>query len=235
MPKGMSTLVFEDNFTRFDRSVWSLRGQEVWGDNQAHAESSYEAYKISGEMLRMILVPDPDTPGDVLIPHYGTQYSFQFFQGYAEARMRFYPYHGMHAAFWLQSEGPYERGRPEIDVAEYFGAHNPERKTGINLYSNVYYRDEPGTEILGKQIYTNSVEFGANWYQEFHNYGVLWTDDGYEFFIDGKSTGQITGVIDTSPKYLVLSNLVRDYEWPHIAEHPLDTYKTSVDWVRVWQ
>jgi hypothetical protein len=118
-------------------------------------------------------------------------------------------------------------------VVEYFGAHNPERKSGINVYHNVYYRDEPG-DILNKKIVTNSKTFGANW-QDWHRYGLLWNDLGYHFFIDRKLVGTISGVSDNSPKYLVLSNLVRDYEWPYIAEHPLDTYKTSVDYVRVWQ
>jgi beta-glucanase (GH16 family) len=234
VPYGYSNLAFEDEFKRLDRNVWSLRGLDPWGDGMPHADTSYDACSISGEKLRMRLLHGSQTSDSVLTGNIGTMNSFLFQYGYAEAKMRFYPYHGMHASFWLQSPGPYEVGAPEIDVVEYFGAHNPERKSGINVYSNVYYRNEPG-DIQNKKIVTNSRTFGANWYKDWHTYGVAVSPSGYAFFIDNKLTGMITGVTDTSKKYLVLYNLVRDYEYPYIAEHPFDTYKTSVEYVRVWQ
>jgi beta-glucanase (GH16 family) len=227
--------VFEDNFNTLDKTVWSLRGQDPWGDGQAHANSSYKPARIYNGKLNMRVLPDPQTPGDLLVPHIGTQDSFLFKYGYAEARMRFYPYHGIHASFWLQSIGPYRPGFPEIDVVEYFGAHNPERKSGINVFHNVYYRNDPSTGILNKKIVTNSNTFGANWFKEFHNFGVAVRPDGYEFFIDRMPMGTITGVQDEAERYLILSNLCRDYEWPYTQEHPLKSYRTTVDLVRVWQ
>lgn len=182
----------------------------------------------------MRLLHDAQTPGNVLTANIGTPDTFLFQYGYAEARIRFYPYHGMHAGFWLQSPGPYEIGHPEIDVVEYFGAHVPERARGINVYQTVYYRNVEGP-VLNKRIVTNSTTFDANWYKEYHDFGVGVYPEGYEFRIDGELTGILDGVTDTSEKYLVLSNLIRDYEYPYIAEHPFDTYKTSVDFVRVWQ
>jgi beta-glucanase (GH16 family) len=183
----------------------------------------------------MSLLNDPETPGHYLNAHIGTQGHFDFYHGYAEAKMRFFPYHGMHASFWLQSAGPYEPGAPEIDVVEYFGTHNPDRLAGVNVFNNVYYRAAAGGPVLNKKIVTNSNDFGAKWWREFHQYGVKWTDAGYEFFIDRKSVGVIDGVADDVSKYLVLSNLVRDYEYPDLADHPLESYKTSVEYVRVWQ
>jgi beta-glucanase (GH16 family) len=212
-----------------------LRGTET-NDSQTYANSAWSASTISGEKLRLKIINDPATPGHLLSSHIGTQGKFEFTHGYAEARMRFHPYHGSHAAFWLQSPNPYSVGRPEIDVVEYFGAHNPDRKSGVNVFHQVYFRDDNSGPVRNMRLVTNDVlDFNTRWYKEFHNFGVKWTSDDYEFYIDGRMVGHInTGVPDDSPKYLVFSNLVRDYEYPDIADHPLDSYKTAVEYVRVW-
>jgi len=76
---------------------------------------------------------------------------------------------------------------------------------------------------------------GARWSADYHTYGVEWSPAGYKFFVDGKQTHATLRGASTTPKYLVFSMLTRDYEIPNYRLDEADSYKLSVDWVRVWQ
>ena len=165
----------------------------------------------NGELLLKV-IKDPDNPGKVLTGHEGTEGKFEFTYGKATARIMMPPFHGAHAGFWIQSKDPYAVGRPEIDVVECFGAHDPNRKEGVFVFHTVYYRDTPDGPLLSDQIEVNSKDFGASWHEEYHDYTVHWMPDRYEFYIDDRHTGTITkGLSDTS-KYVVFSMLARDWE-----------------------
>jgi beta-glucanase (GH16 family) len=170
-----------------------------------------------------------------LTGHIGTEEHFQFTYGRATARMKVHPYHGAHSAFWLQSVNPYAVGRPEIDVAECFGAHNPDRESGVQMWHNVFYRPTDDSPILTARKSANSKDFGGPWHTGYHDYTVDWSPDAYRFSIDGQVTAMITEGLSDTPKYLVLSILARDFEVGEIANHPITTYLTQVKWVKVWQ
>lgn len=230
MPFGLSDLVFEDNFDNLDKTKWALRGS-AYTPGTMHAKSSWEAVKISGGKLRLLAKPQGD---NFINGHIGTEASFQFQYGYAEANMRFHPYLGSHASFWLQSTAPYAVNRPEIDVAEYFGVKNPERKSGCNMWHCVYYRDNNEDPLLSWKDNTQD-SLATRWSKVYHKYGVLWAPDGYTFYIDRVPVAFTAQGKSDVPKYLVLSILTRDYEIPDYRRDEADTYKLSVESVRVWQ
>lgn len=224
-------LVFEDNFTSLNKNVWSLRGT-AYTPGTMHSKASWEAVKISGGKLR--LLAKPVSEGVFINGHIGTEGSVEVRKGsYVEASMRFHPYLGSHASLWLQTPLPYSVGRPEIDVCEYFGIKNPERKTPANMWNCVYYRDNDEDPLLTWRETTQDT-LQTRWSKIYHTYGLLWDNTGYTFYIDKKEVGHTNVGESDIPKYLVLSMITRDYEIANYRADMVDTYKLSVDWVRVW-
>lgn len=230
-------LMFYERFNNPALPRWVHRGLDYRSDSE-WARGDPRAVKVRDGQLHLLTMKDPENDGFYLNGHIGTEGKYDFIYGVATARMRVHPYHGTHAAFWLQSYGPYRPGYPEIDIAECFGLHIPDRKSGANMWHNLYYRDDTESPILSAREQTNSVEFagaGESWYERFHDYSVEWTPNSYVFSIDGKQTATITKGLSSTPKYLVLSMLTRDFEVNNMAEHPIETYDTAVKWVKVWQ
>lgn len=226
-------LIYNEQFDDLG-DFWTTRGQE-YRDDSTLAKSAGSASTIKDGELLLKVIRDPHNPGKVLTGHEGTEGKFEFTYGRATARIMMPAYHGAHAGFWLQSVDPYAPGRPEIDVVECFGAHNPDRKEGVFVFHTVYFRDTNDGPVQSVQIKTNSKDFGAKWHEEYHNYTVDWHPDRYDFAIDGVWTGTITKGLSSSPKYVVLSMLARDWESQWLKEHALEKYVMRVKWLKVWQ
>ena len=221
---------------RFDHlgAIWSTRGQDYREDSTL-ARSSGSASVIKNGELLLKVIKDPNNPGKVLTGHEGTEGKFEFTYGKATARIMMPPFHGAHAGFWIQSKDPYAVGRPEIDVVECFGAHNPNRVEGVFVFHTVYYRDTPDGPLLSDQIEVNSKDFGASWHEEYHDYTVHWMPDRYEFYIDDRHTGTVTKGLSDTAKYVVFSMLARDWEAQDLREHDPESYVMRVKWLKVWQ
>ena len=226
-------LVYHDQFDQLGTD-WTTRGQ-AYREDSTLARSSGSASTIRDGELLLKVIRDPDNPGKVLTGHEGTEGKFEFVYGRVEARIMVPGFHGAHSGFWIQSVDPYAPGRPEIDVMECFGAHNPDRKEGVFVFHTVYYRDTPEGPVLSTQLKVNSKDFGARWHKEYHNYRCDWTPSGYSFYIDGKHTGTITQGLSDTPKYVVLSMLARDWENQNLKEHSFEKYVMKVKWLKVWQ
>jgi beta-glucanase (GH16 family) len=225
-------LVYHDRFDDLGTD-WTTRGQDYREDSTL-AKSSGSASSIRNGELLLKVIRDPNNPGKVLTGHEGTEGKFEFTYGRVSARIKMHGYHGAHSGFWIQSVDPYAPGRPEIDIVECFGAHNPNRKDGVFVFHTVYYRDTPEGPVLSDQIKVNSKDFGS-WHEEYHDYTVDWTPTGYHFHIDGVHTGTITKGLSDTPKYVVLSMLARDWENQNLKEHSLEKYVMKVKWLKVWQ
>lgn len=227
------TLVFEDNFNTLNQDVWSIRASK----NTDYSKAAWSAVSVQGGRLRLRVVPLHNER--FAIGHIGTRPNknatgFQFTYGLVEARMRFQPYSGSHSALWAQSRIPYTVNRPELDVAEYSGVRNPDRKRPTNLWHNVFYRDDNLGPLLKSQDPTPDTR-ANRWSDDFHVYGMEWTALGYTFLVDGQVVSTALVGLSTEPKYLVLSHLVADYERAHFNYDNIRSYKLVVDWVRVWQ
>lgn len=235
-------VIFEDEFDgdTLD-SQWQPRGTS-YTSAMTRAKSDISACDVSGGVLHVKAILDPDNPGKYLNCHVGTQNSFTFGPGtWAAARVRFHRFSGSHAAFWWQSVDGYVPDAAEVDVAEYFGSTDPNNVNGTKLqYQNYYdWSDDNGANIQGTPNYVNDVdEFGANsgykWWNSYHVYSVRWLDNAYMFYIDGHKIKKVTTGVGTKPAFLVLSMLTRDYEADRMQDDRIDTYSMDVDWVRVW-
>ena len=169
--------------------------------------------------------------------------TFMHRYGYYECRCRLQKTNGWWSAFWIQSPGPGTTYDPEwsgveVDIMEYFG--NKKLTTG-NFYGG--YGEELKTAgriyygLNGKADYT--IEEFAKQAEEFHRFGLLWTENEYVYYLDGKEIGRVDGPISHVPQFILLTTEVQGYRrgdgtmHEQKAEASLnDTF--VVDYVRVF-
>lgn len=64
-------------------------------------------------------------------------------------------------------------------------------------------------------------------------YGVEWTEDGYDFFIDGHRYWHTSEAISNTDEYIILDLEVS--QWAGGIENAKLPASAVCDWVRVWQ
>ncbi|MCQ2479991.1 MAG: glycoside hydrolase family 16 protein [Clostridia bacterium] len=148
---------------------------------------------------------------------------------------------GMWSAFWLMTSGQkeYRKGintdYTEIDVMESFYYGQKHQNSTINTV----HKWQPETrdfksEIVGKY----RVDKHKDMYNEYVTYGVLWEEDQFIFYIDGKESGRTTNGATTDPAFMLLTCQVKlnDVEHPEILDNPESAFpaKFIVDYVRVY-
>lgn len=247
-------VLFEDDF---NGSVlgpeWGIRGA-AYTEGMEHAKGGWAAVELSGSHLRLKTIKDISQPqglfGPYLNGHLGTMDQIEVQPPcWVAVQARVHPYHGSHCSVWLQSVTGYAPGDAEVDIMECFGSHDPDRKSGTNLWHNVYWR-EAGQgigEYRRAFEVTNDRAFlrdGTSWYQRPLVFKVHWTKDFYRFYVSNRPVAQITEGLSISPKYLVLSMITRDYEVANqgvhtsgdgVRVHPISQSVMPVDWIRVWR
>ena len=151
--------------------------------------------------------------------------------GYYECRCRLQRKEGWWSAFWIQSPiigaslDPAESG-VEIDVMESF---HPGKVIHHNVFTGGYGLDMKEFTVGGE------LEVDV---EEYHRFGVLWTENGYTFYVDGVEDGHIDTCISKRPEFILISTEVNDYR---NAVHcpPKESYEAIgdtfvVDYVRVF-
>ncbi len=130
---------------------------------------------------------------------------FEHRYGYYECRCKFQREPDvMWSAFWLQSASIGTRFDPawcgiENDIMEHFF---PDKASSGNIYGgygNQFKED-------GRVKYDlEPTEDG------FHRFGLLWTEDEYVFYCDGKEVSRCNEAISKVPQFILLTTEVRGY------------------------
>jgi len=158
----------------------------------------------------------------------GTDRAFETTFGYFECRAKLQTQVGHWSAFWLQSPtigeelGDTEVSGTEIDVYEYL------RNFGDDVVHNLHW-DGYGEhhQTVGGRATVPGLS--AGW----HTFGVLWTEDGYVFYVDGEETWRSDEAVSKRPQYMILSLEVGPWAGD-IADATLPD-SLYVDYVRVYQ
>lgn len=154
--------------------------------------------------------------------------------GYVEASIMLPSGKGTWPAFWMMpvhfTSWPHDG---EIDIMEEVGYHRDYVSSSLHADGHVHSNN---TQVT-KEVYCKGAE------GEFHKYGMEWTKDYFQFYVDGKPTLRYdnpgTGVVDwpyDAPFYVIL-NLAWGGDWGgsqgvNESALPISMY---VDYVRVWQ
>ena len=46
---------------------------------------------------------------------------------------------------------------------------------------------------------------------EYHTFGMLWTKDGYTFYVDGVKDGHVSEIVSHRPQFILISTEVNGY------------------------
>lgn len=138
----------------------------------------------------------------------GTEGKFETTYGYFECRVKLQKQEGHWSAFWLQSPtiGKWQddtaRSGTEIDIYEY--SSHLKDKVLNTLHWNGYKK---GHKAKGHRPRAVKVP------QEWHTFGLLWTDKSYTWYVDGKETWKTSKAFSKGSEYIILSLEVQDVKW----------------------
>lgn len=147
---------------------------------------------------------------------------------------------GMWSAFWMMTSGQklFRSGinaeYTEVDVMESFYYGEKHQNSTINTV----HKYQPETrdfksEIVGKYRIDKDI------YKEYVTYGVLWTEEEFIFYIDGRESGRSSNGATTDPAFMLLTCQVRinGEEHPEVLDNPANTFPARfiVDYIRVYK
>jgi len=234
---GKYVLTFQDEFNNeiLDTAIWGFHNP----GKRRSAVNLKEACLVNGngelEIRNWTVISETDT-----IHHAGmveTKNDFAF--GYYESRIKFNIETGTWGAFWImynnfrkafqEIDNPKDDGT-EIDIIEFvpvdgrYGCHN----LHWNGYGEFHRKAGSGPRMNG------SLE-------GYHIYSLLWTTEGYIFYIDGQESWRYDKGISHAPEKIILSTEIQDGGWagdiPQGGYGTFDQTKNImfVDYVRIFQ
>ncbi len=180
----------------------------------------------------------------------------EFTYGYFEVRCKAPAAEGLWSAFWMQSQTMSDvteggKNGAEIDIMEspYYNDPQMPAETYRNTTMHTVHIDGYGDEHQSRT--SGAYQVDANMYNEFNTYGLMWTEDAYIFYINGKETWRTKWGVSHSPEFLWLSveiagetdsadpsNPNNQFTWSgDIRNNPDGTMPVDfvVDYVKVYQ
>lgn len=233
-------LSFEDNFDgdALDTGVWTIHTGA-----RRNAVNTADAIRVGGGNLTITTYT---SEGRHYTGFLSTNRSFLGTFGYWEARIKFQDAPGMWSAFWLQSPtmgnpiGDPATAGTEIDITEHRVRDNRGADISNKSVSNLHW-DGYGSShrSVGSGLVNNPT--GPSLQGNFHTYGLLWTPDRYEFFIDGRRVWRTTQAVSHRSEFIFLTSEVQNNSWAGsipaggYGDRSSSRVQMVVDWVRVWQ
>ena len=168
---------------------------------------------------------------------FDTQGKVSFKYGYIETRIKMPVGGGNWPAFWALGDSMGSVGWPlagEIDIAEE-GGNQATRATSAVHYSNV---DQ--ATCCGNHLYETSQLLNvANYQTDFHTYGMGWTPNRMDFYVDGQLFWSVMPASLRSnvwkfnePFFLILNNAVGFFGGNYDG---WASSQMTIDYVRAWK
>ncbi len=163
--------------------------------------------------------------------------------GYFEARIRFQDAPGGHCAFWLQSPtvgkplGDPAAAGVEIDIVEHRATDQQGRDIGHLASFNLHWDGYGSDHKHAGSHWTAPESLDGSW----HVYGLLWTAEGYVFYVDGEPRWQTSAAVSATGQDIRLTCEIKDRGWAGAipaggyGSQREGRYHMDVNWVRVWQ
>lgn len=167
--------------------------------------------------------------------------------GYIEARIRFRTSPGMWSAFWVHSHsvgnplGDPAKAGTEIDVVEHRATDKEGRDLSdmyvMNLHWDGYKPGNHKSDGGKSRPSSDRKPLQGEW----HNYGLLWTDAGYRFFLDGVEQWSSTKAVSQRAEHILLTSEIEKAGWAGnvppqgYGNRAASQTSMEVDWVRVYQ
>ena len=205
-------LVFSDDFNgdNLDETKWTVFGSKAVFTFVKSAK---------GGALRIGLKTDVNMIQNNTITTRG-KFSQQF--GYFEASMRMHAGDGHAGAFRLSTDD--EKTPPSI-VTSFHGTG----KERISPWAR-------GNLDSGSQDYRPDKAIGKfnDLSKKFHTYGILWTDKGFTWYMDGKAVHKLERKEFVRPMSVALLHRIDEEDRPRLVLKTLPD-DVDIDWVKVWK
>lgn len=211
-PSAGKKLVFSDEFDgdKIDETKWTLMG----------VREAFTLVKVGkGGALRIGLKLKDDMIQNQTLSSRG-KFSQQF--GYFEASMRMHASDGHAGAFRISTDD--EKTPPSITTS--FHSTGKERVSPwarANLESGS--QDFRPEKAIGK--FTDISK-------KFHTYGILWTEKGFTWYLDGKAVHKLDRKEFVRPMSMTLTHRIEEQDRPKLVLKTLPD-DVDVDWVKVWK
>lgn len=183
----MLTWSDEFNSDSLDLEVWEYeRGDGGWGNQELQYYSKNpEDVNVSDGNLNIIA---NYRDGRWFSGRLTTQHQMSFKYGYIEANVKLPSGKGMWPAFWLLGCDPQNNNSinwpytGEFDIMEY----SPSTQGENRVYSTLHTSSNHGGSgyDLGDKTYENDIS------EDYHRFGMLWTEYFIEVYYDGKLIGR---------------------------------------------
>ena len=257
LPDGYDfRLVWADEFDgdALDTDKWDYRlnmmgkRHAAWTDKGVKIENGCAVFSIfeeNGEIVSSQLQTGYNFMDEPVIP---TKFGNSFLQwpigklkenkfthkyGYYECRCRLQNRRGWWSAFWIQSSNIGSTLDPklsgsEVDIMESF---YPGEVHAHNVFTGGYGQDMQRIKIGGMEVESND---------EFHTFGLLWTEDEYVFYVDGKEDGRVDKNVSGVPQFILITTETNGYrkENHRPTEEAIEAARLGddflVDYVRVY-
>ena len=214
-PASNMKLAFSDEFDgpALDAAKWVTQGEST-------AMSFFKAGKVSG--LRITLIKKED-----MIQSNGitTRGKFEQTRGYFEASIRMPAYKGHTGNFSLR--GKDEKVTPFI--------HALWEGTGAdNLYPWARYLDDKGQHDLRSDSSGKKILKAGEPSKKFNTYGLLWTEKGFTWLVNGKVINKVDRTPIDQPMHLHLFHRIGEWERPKLVLKQLPD-DMEIDWVKAYK
>lgn len=193
-------LVWADEFDgeTIDTTKWLFQegdhgwGNQEWQDYQPFGSDN--AYVEDGKLhIVARLKGEGQNVGDYTSARMNSKQSFTYGRMEIRAKMPNHQGNGIWPALWMLGRNIGEVGWPncgEIDIMEYISSKPDSTLQTIHTVANNHMN---GTQISTGFFELKTIE------EQFHNYGILWTEESLKFYIDDPSN--ITLTFDRPEEY----------------------------------
>jgi beta-glucanase (GH16 family) len=226
VPPKSYKLVWNDEFNgnSLDMTKWSHH----WLGKRKLGYTTEDSIKVDNGTLKIIIHKEGDKYCSGMID---THNKFETEYGYFEIRAKLPKIKGPQSAFWLLSQNyGKDIGRPdisgmEIDIMEY--VKTTPGQVHFTTHWDGYSFNHKKNEFTLKYP---SIEDGL-----WHTFGLLWTPDRYDFYVDGKLMHTKSNPISHTNEYVLLSAEVGPWGGGNDMSNERLPDQFEVDYVRVYQ
>ncbi len=240
-----ATMVWSDEFDGDELSAdnWLFEtGDHGWGNNERQNYVADDNVEVSNGTLKVHAIRNDDGLGTVTYTsaRLNSRESFRFGRMEFRAKIPEHRGNGLWPALWMLGSNIGSVGWPgcgEIDIMEYVSFEADQVHFSIHSLANNHTN---GTQITSGPVPLETIE------EEFHNYGILWTDSYIKFYIDDISNVQLNFERPTSagfegwpfsqPFYFLI-NIAVGGTWGGLQGIDEEAFPATmeIDYLRVYQ
>lgn len=240
-----AVLVWSDEFegTSISDENWTFEtGGNGWGNNELQNYQANGNTEVSDGILRITAKRNTDNTieGAFTSARLNSKKSFKFGRMEIRAKLPEHKGNGTWPALWMLGSNIETVGWPacgEIDMMEYV-SFKP-NKTHFSIHSTANNHTN-GTEITSGAVDLETIE------EEFHNFGILWSDKYIKFYVDEIDNVQFayrrpgTSNVDSWPfsnNFYFLMNIAVGGNWGGLEGVDTSIFPATmeVDYIRVYQ